>query len=357
MNVTFGLMIKMNLRLYIICTLAIISLIGPALAGSAAMIHGAVYKWDSFEPLDNSVIEVNSTPVQYMVAKNGRYSIGLVPGNFTITARYYQNGILTYSTEEIIEIEEGGDYVFDLLLSPVYSKELIEGAKVNTFSEEINESAKNSSQNEPKTESIFSFSNLTSDSGTSATKQSELYFSIIYYLLIALMCFVLLVEMYRILKKHRYLERNAFHKVKNGHIIKHLLDSLSVPQFLVKPLATTAESKEEYSARVIGLMKTEIVGLRQEEGNRKISLEEAVCNSEVEIPALKKKLVLSGDLQEVLDVIRSQGGQISQKDLRSRLKYSEVKVSLMLANLEKRKIIKKFKRGRENIVFLIDSKR
>jgi len=39
------------------------------------------------------------------------------------------------------------------------------------------------------------------------------------------------------------------------------------------------------------------------------------------------------------------------------LKYSEVKVSLMLSNLEKRKRIKKFKRGRENLVVLLDWKR
>jgi len=48
---------------------------------------------------------------------------------------------------------------------------------------------------------------------------------------------------------------------------------------------------------------------------------------------------------------------ITQKDLCSRSKYSEVKVSLMLSNLEKRKRIKKFKRGRENLVILLDWKR
>jgi uncharacterized membrane protein len=65
---------------------------------------------------------------------------------------------------------------------------------------------------------------------------------------------------------------------------------------------------------------------------------------------------LSKDLQEVIDVIRGQNGMITQKDLCSRLKYSEVKVSLMLSNLEKRKRIKKFKRGRENLVVLMDEK-
>jgi uncharacterized membrane protein len=48
---------------------------------------------------------------------------------------------------------------------------------------------------------------------------------------------------------------------------------------------------------------------------------------------------------------------VSQKDLRSKLNCSEVKVSVMLTDLEKMKRIKKFKRGRENFVVLIDWKR
>lgn len=390
-------MIKMNPRLYIIYTAAVISLISPAFAGSTATIHGAVYKWDTFEPLDNAVIEINSTPIQYMVAKNGLYSVGLVPGNYIITAKYYQNGILTYSTDDTIKIEDGGTYVLDLLLPPVDSKEPIHGSKENIFSEKLNKSEKDLSQNAknpmpetaifgrndskdliieqplelateylkpvdmsqiwPKIKSILLFSDLTNDLGASPSKQSNFYSSNIYYLLIVLTYFVLLVGTYRNLKGRKYLESNAFHKGKNGHITKHLLELLSVPEFLVEPFATTAESKEKYSAQVIGLVETELVGLTSEAENREIYLEESAYNSKIETSVFKKKLLLPADLQEVMDVIRSQGGQISQKNLRSKLKYSEVKVSLMLADLEKRKRIKKFKRGRENIVVLIDGKR
>ena len=86
-----------------------------------------------------------------------------------------------------------------------------------------------------------------------------------------------------------------------------------------------AESKEEYPAQ-----ETEPVELGSEEENKKTSLEEPAYNPKIETLALKKKLLLSPDLQEVLDIIKKQGGQITQKDLRSRLKYSEVKVCLML---------------------------
>jgi len=78
---------------------------------------------------------------------------------------------------------------------------------------------------------------------------------------------------------------------------------------------------------------------------------------EPEIPAIKKNLPLPADLQEIMDIIRGQGGRITQKDLRSKLRYSEGKVSLMLADLERRELIEKFKRGRGNVVILRDEER
>ncbi len=103
--------------------------------------------------------------------------------------------------------------------------------------------------------------------------------------------------------------------------------------------------------------ETELVESGLEKENKKTSHEEPACNPEIETPTLKKELLLPEDLQKVIDIIRSHGGLITQKDLCSRSKYSEVKVSLMLSNLEKRKRIKKFKRGRENLVVLLDWKR
>ena len=63
---------------------------------------------------------------------------------------------------------------------------------------------------------------------------------------------------------------------------------------------------------------------------------------------------IPADLEEILDILRSQGGRITQKDLRKRLRYSEGKVSLMLLDLEKRGKIQKFKKGRGNILFLVE---
>jgi uncharacterized membrane protein len=109
------------------------------------------------------------------------------------------------------------------------------------------------------------------------------------------------------------------------------------------------------------LGKSSISRAKQDFGNiQAVSMTEPITepveNSEIETAALKK-LPLPTDLVEVLDVIQSHRGRITQKDLRSKLDYSEVKVSLLLSELEKRGLIKKLKRGRENIVILADEQR
>jgi uncharacterized membrane protein len=74
-----------------------------------------------------------------------------------------------------------------------------------------------------------------------------------------------------------------------------------------------------------------------------------------EILAKPVKVVgIPEDLQEILRIIRGSGGRIKQADLRRKLPYSEAKVSLMLADLESRGLIRKIKRGRGNIIVLTE---
>ena len=403
------LLIAMNLRLYIVCTAVVLALVVPAAAdNNTATIHGAVYKWDTFEPVDNTVIYVNSTPTQEMVAKNGQYTIELVPGNYTITAKYYQKDTLTYAIEETIEIKDQENYVFDLLLPPVNSEGLIDDSRGNIFSENLNDSAKNlikeaaidkmNNSNGVDTtkrslESVTENQNkadvpiityLINTLLTPTTKQSRLYSSIVYYLLIALTSFLLLTGSYLILRKYKQIEKNAFYEEKTGYKIRNLFELVNLSKLLEKVSAKVIDPEvrpefkvnAEESISVTELeskipnrkvpaesidenlaQETELVESGLEKENKKTSHEEPACNPEIETPTLKKELLLPKDLQEVIDVIRSQRGLITQKNLCSRLKYSEVKVSLMLSNLEKRKRIKKFKRGRENLVVLLDWKR
>lgn len=85
----------------------------------AATLHGTIYEWSDFEnPLKDAIVEVNSTPGQYVVATTGTYSFNLSPGSYLIKAKYYRNNILEYTTEEEIRIDREGDFVHDLLLFP-----------------------------------------------------------------------------------------------------------------------------------------------------------------------------------------------------------------------------------------------
>jgi len=69
---------------------------------------------------------------------------------------------------------------------------------------------------------------------------------------------------------------------------------------------------------------------------------------------LKEKIEeeLPNDLTEVIEVLRKEGGRMTQKDLRKRLRYSEAKMSLIVADLERRGIVEKVRKGRGNIIFL-----
>ncbi len=64
--------------------------------------------------------------------------------------------------------------------------------------------------------------------------------------------------------------------------------------------------------------------------------------------------ILPEDLNEIIEIIRKEGGRITQKELRKRTGYSDAKISLMIADLEKRGIVEKVKKGRGNIIFLKD---
>lgn len=303
----------MNLRFYVLCTVALLALGVPAvlalgvpfLADSkvTATVHGATYSWDTLESLNDTVININSNPPQSIVAKNGTYSFELGPGDYIITANYYQNNILIYSKETTLRIEGEGNYVFDLLLYPVSENQAVEavGDKTN---------------------------NIDSANPVEEARTGSFTIS---YMVIALMLFVLLGGGYKLSRKHRETKKDRPHTGKfnaSGLLLKVLGKS------------TGSEVKPQFGNTGEAVSVTEPVI-------------EPVENSELETATLKK-LPLSTDLREVLDVIRGRKGRITQKDLRNRMDYSEVKVSLLLSELEKRGLIKKFKNGRENIVVLIE---
>ena len=100
------------------CLLLIAILVVCAPATSAAVVHGTTYEWSTFEALKNTIVGVNSTPPQVLVASSGSYAFDLPEGSYTIRAEYYRGNLLEYCAEEEVTIVGGGDFVLDLLMFP-----------------------------------------------------------------------------------------------------------------------------------------------------------------------------------------------------------------------------------------------
>lgn len=86
---------------------------------NTAKIHGTVYDWFYFEPLNNAIVEINTAPKQTVVADNGEYSFDVPLGDYTISASYYvQNTLISYD-EDNLSIVAAGEYQVDLIPLPV----------------------------------------------------------------------------------------------------------------------------------------------------------------------------------------------------------------------------------------------
>jgi uncharacterized membrane protein len=321
---------------YLICCIAIILILtGIGSAANIATVHGVAYEWSTFEPLDNAIIEVNSTPTQSMVAQYGVYSFELANGTYMITASYYEDDQLTYYAEDIITVSEEGSYVLDLLLVPSYS-----------------------SSNETESE----VSNIESSSGTNSN--SLVYGSI---LVIVILLVLLIFQM-------KQKPQSTKHAVKKEQA--HQVPAEVPSEIDVKPV----QQEEKVAAFEIETSSPTVVVQEPEQETREFAelLPEAeepveeVTSSAIKAESVPEELEsvstptqepdisnepVPADLQEILDILKSQGGRMTQKDMRKRLKYSEGKVSLMLLDLEKRGKIQKFKKGRGNVLFLVESEK
>ena len=58
------------------------------------------------------------------------------------------------------------------------------------------------------------------------------------------------------------------------------------------------------------------------------------------------------ELDNLMKIIRQEGGRTTQKDIRKQIPLSEAKISLMIAELEHKGVIEKIKKGRGNIIIL-----
>jgi len=95
-----------------------LALLAIAIPASAAIIQGSIYSAETFEPLNNAIITVNSVPEQQLVAKDANYSFNLEPGAYEIKARYFENQKLVLEANEILKVGDEGTFSLDLILFP-----------------------------------------------------------------------------------------------------------------------------------------------------------------------------------------------------------------------------------------------
>jgi uncharacterized membrane protein len=264
----------------------------------AATIHGTVYEWESFKPLDNAVVEINSTPEQNFVATNANYSFNLTPGTYLITANYFEGKTIVYTAKEEVVISDKGEYVHDLLLFPTYNEELLNHSR-------------------------FEVPNLSFDETKNVDQNnSQNYFFVSVFLVFI---FILLLAGYFIKKIY----------------LKPLVITNSFPDGDREPKTLQPESTIDEEENL--------------DDTFEISSKLPTTNS-VDVGDLQedREINLPEDLKELLNLIRTNGNRITQRELRKKSPYSESKVSLMLSDLEERGLIEKFKRGRGNIIRIPD---
>ncbi len=98
----------------------------------AAQISGNTYD-NMLESVKDVVLQVDSTPVQKFISKDGYYQFDLPPGTYNLTADYISDTFQRYHADEEINITGDGSFQYDIILFPSFDDEerLAEGINVD----------------------------------------------------------------------------------------------------------------------------------------------------------------------------------------------------------------------------------
>ena len=289
--------------------LAVLALLAIALIPGQALgatVSGTIFEWYTFEPLRNAVVEINTAPRQVQVAESGRYSFTVPPGDYNITAQYFEENRLKYRARERITVNADGDFTFDLVLFPPLDDE------DDYIFEDFNGVAL-----PPDWDAGQAGPGGTGNPLTGAAIAIAGF---------ALGAAAIIFGAGALLKKATGLGTERMGVEEKLHRQEEALaaheDNGIIP--LEKPGSETAA---ENSA-----------GTPPEKG------------AGARAPGTEK---IGGDLREAVAVLKNCGGRLTQKELREKMpEYGEAKISLMVAELEEMGLVKKFKKGRGNIIVL-----
>lgn len=106
----------------LLCVLAVHSTSGAVAAQeNMATVHGTIYDFWSYTPLENVMIGVTSGT--QTLSLDGTYSLSLQPGSYEIVARYSQRGTLVYEDSENITLQPNDNVTLDMIMFPEYIDE------------------------------------------------------------------------------------------------------------------------------------------------------------------------------------------------------------------------------------------
>ena len=214
-----------------------------------ATLHGTLYDL-SLNKARDVIVEINSTPNQRLVSKDGFYAFTINPGTYEITAKYVEHNLTLLSTEKKITIEKEGSFVLDLFLFPLLDDSDLEDI--------------------PDVDTIFE------------EKESKGISSSTTFLVVLAIIVVIILILY------------YFRKNKRNEVV-------------------TEKIKETVK---------------------------------------EEKVTTKTDLNEILKIIKEEGGRTTQKEIRKRVPLSEAKISLMISELEHQGLVERIKKGRGNIIVL-----
>ena len=234
-------------------------------SGNAAIVEGVVYDGLTLEAQPNSILTINTNPIQTKVSKDGSYAFTVENGTYVLDAEYRERGVVTQRAQRTLLVDKDGTYTVDIILLPEV------GAVPNE--------PLPGEENEPTI-----LNQLANAAG---------WWVIVVIILAAAGFAVWNVTKYTHQKRPRTHEQPADDSVENE-----------------------SDEKKE--------------------------------NNELKMGDVE----LDKYAEEVIGHIKRGGNRMTQKELRGMMKIGEAKVSLVVSELENEKIIKKIKRGRENILVL-----
>jgi uncharacterized membrane protein len=83
-----------------------------------ATISGVVYDGLTLEPQENSILTINTSPIQTKVSKDGSYSFTVENGEYLLEAEYRENGVVTQRAQRNVSIAQDGTFTIDIILLP-----------------------------------------------------------------------------------------------------------------------------------------------------------------------------------------------------------------------------------------------